>query len=1157
MAMGGPRPWRDFFDDVTLARGLAYQRDGRVLSVDVMDDSDLIAVVRGSKRYRVAVTLVEVEERREGLFLGDVQGRCSCPLGGYCKHLAAAIAQYSRQRGLPVVLPRVAATTVVDAAAELAVDATAGTTADDQPTEPTEPTEPTQAEVALPSDLIDVHRVEAPEERAVSEWLGWIHGQVGAAPPADHHLGWIIAPTPDGRSLVVETVLLGRRKLKAFGIIKRYDHGIDHLIRQPPAVASSADLALIQVLANAGGAYARHARLSGLIGGGLVLDRLIATNRAFWNDVGTAALVSGEAVGGAAAWVDEDGGHRLEVHADDGRHWQVLPVDPPRYRRAGVIGTARIDLPAAVLAAIVRMPTLDTGALAAAAPALARLLPGLPLPVQPTVTRPEPWLTVMNVPVVDQWGYGWPKPSVDGEVALVWFRYPQGAVPPGGSALLRIGAEVLVRDLAAEQACLAALVRAGFVPLAERPRLEAKLPKEAKRLPAWAHRPSLDAANAGARIKELLPFVLPRPALAALVAAGWKVAGDATAVPRIVDAGEWFARVDEGDAAATGGKQDWFELHLGIQVGDERIELAPLLAGLIAGGRAAITALPRPIDDEQHVLMALPDGRLLRVALDHLLRIHDHLIELFDVPPGPGGGLRVEAAQALLALECDALSPRWLGGAKLRGLAEQLQAAATPPPVAPPAGLKAELRPYQRDGLAWLQHLRALGLGGLLADDMGLGKTVQTIAHLLVEQDAGRLDRPALVVCPASVVGTWARELERFAPTLRVLVLHGLTRERDPAAIAGHHVLITSYGTLLRDRDLLAGIPLHLVVCDEAQALKNITAKAGDAVRGLDSRHRLCLTGTPVENHLGELYALISWLAPGLLGAGKTFERVFRRPIEKDGDRARQDLLRRRLAPVMLRRTKEAVAKDLPAKTESVIAVDLNPGQRVLYESIRLAMDAEVRKAIEAKGLKRSQIEVLAALLKLRQVCCDPRLVKGTAGAKAGPSAKLEALADLLPALIEDGRRVLLFSQFTTMLDRIEEDVVKPLGIEWLRLDGSTAKRQPLIERFQRGEVPLFLLSLKAGGVGLTLTAADTVIHYDPWWNPAAEEQATDRAHRIGQDKPVFVYRLVCSGTVEERIRGLQERKRALAAGVYGDDGQAGGALSAEDIAALFAPLPE
>jgi SNF2 family DNA or RNA helicase len=361
-----------------------------------------------------------------------------------------------------------------------------------------------------------------------------------------------------------------------------------------------------------------------------------------------------------------------------------------------------------------------------------------------------------------------------------------------------------------------------------------------------------------------------------------------------------------------------------------------------------------------------------------------------------------------------------------------------------------------------------------------------------------------------------------------VLLLHGEDRHADYHRIGRHDLIITSYPLLVRDAVAMRKIDWHIVVLDEAQNIKNPKSKAAQVCGSLKTRHRLCLTGTPMENHLGELWSLFQFLMPGILGDAEGFRSHYRTPIEREGDPERQKQLNERLQPLLLRRTKSAVAKDLPPKTEIVHTVELDPAQTDLYETIRAAMDSRVREAISHQGLERSQIIVLDALLKLRQVCCHPQLLKTDTAKKLTVSAKTAYLMeDLLPELVDEGHRVLIFSQFTEMLAIIEAEL-KKAGIAYVKLTGDTRDRETPMQRFQKGEVPVFLISLKAGGAGLNLTTADTVIHYDPWWNPAAEAQASDRAHRIGQTKPVFIHKLICQGTIEERILELQKSKAAL-----------------------------
>ncbi|EPN61434.1 helicase/SNF2 family domain protein [Pseudomonas syringae pv. actinidiae ICMP 19079] len=467
------------------------------------------------------------------------------------------------------------------------------------------------------------------------------------------------------------------------------------------------------------------------------------------------------------------------------------------------------------------------------------------------------------------------------------------------------------------------------------------------------------------------------------------------------------------------------------------------------------------------------------------------------------------------------------------------------------------MRPYQLEGLSWMQSLRELEVGGVLADDMGLGKTLQTLAHLLMEKQAGRLDRPALAVMPTSLIPNWLDEAEHFTPDLKVLALYGANRHQDAGNLQNYDLILTTYALLPRDMEMLEKQPLHVLILDEAQYIKNPNSKAAQAARNLTARQRLCLSGTPLENHLGELWSLFHFLMPGWLGNSKEFNSNYRTAIEKHGNQDRLHHLNARIKPFLLRRTKEQVATELPPKTEIIHWVDLNDAQRDVYETVRLAMDKKVRDEITRKGVARSQIIILEALLKLRQVCCDLRLVNHDmpVNSKQGTSGKLNSLMEMFEELLAEGRKILLFSQFTSMLSLIEEEL-KQRGIAYALLTGSTRDRRTPIHDFQSGKLPIFLISLKAGGTGLNLTAADTVIHYDPWWNPAAENQATDRAYRIGQDKPVFVYKMIARGTVEEKIQRLQREKSALAAGVL--DGRTSGdwKLRDEDLQALFAPLP-
>ncbi|TAM59757.1 MAG: DEAD/DEAH box helicase [Rhodanobacter sp.] len=595
------------------------------------------------------------------------------------------------------------------------------------------------------------------------------------------------------------------------------------------------------------------------------------------------------------------------------------------------------------------------------------------------------------------------------------------------------------------------------------------------------------------------------------------------------------------------------DLEIGIELDGQRHNLLPAVAQALTEHQLNLS--PAPNEPEDAVWYAPVDARRrVPVRLKELRGLLAPLAEYLDKPRKL---LHLPRVQAGRLEELAAAMP---GGSTLEapepllGFAARLRDAAARASDAAPDGLRAQLRPYQREGLRWLNALAEAGVGGVLADDMGLGKTLQLITHLLALKQGGALLQPALIVVPTSLIPNWQSEIARFAPMLQVLTLHGPQRAEEFAQLGAQDIVLTSYAVLPRDVAALRKQPFALIVLDEAQQVKNPRTQARRALLSLRTARYVCLTGTPLENHLGELWSQVDLAVPGLLGDESAFRRYYRVPIEKQHDEECQQRLNLRLAPFILRRTKAQVAQELPPKTEITRRVVMEGRQRDLYEGLRLSLAEELREVIAQRGIAHSGIVVLDALLKLRQVCCDPRLVKLEVARGVRESAKFELLMEMLPALLDEGRKVLLFSQFTGMLRLIAVELDRR-RIRYVTLTGETRDRAEPVQRFQNGEVPLFLLSLKAGGVGLNLTAADTVIHYDPWWNPAAEAQASDRAHRIGQDKPVFVYRLITSGTVEERIEELKARKAELAAAVL-EGGGSREKLSFEqgDLDALLAP---
>jgi len=475
-------------------------------------------------------------------------------------------------------------------------------------------------------------------------------------------------------------------------------------------------------------------------------------------------------------------------------------------------------------------------------------------------------------------------------------------------------------------------------------------------------------------------------------------------------------------------------------------------------------------------------------------------------------------------------------------------------PECPPLGdLDTVLRPYQKQGVAWLHFLRENGFGGILADEMGLGKTLQTLALLRFVRQGNPGGAPMLIVCPTSLVFNWLAEAKKFTPTLKVLALHGAERHGQFERLAHSDLIVTSYALIRRDAGRYRGLEFDTVVLDEAQHIKNRQTQNARAVKSVRSKHRLVLTGTPLENSVLDLWSIFDFLMPGYLGTATDFRDRYEGPITKGKSVEAQERLARRLRPFLLRRLKQEVASDLPAKLEQTSFCELTPDQRSVYQQVLEASRKEVLQAVGDQGLAKSRMVVLTALLRLRQVCCDLRLLKLEHVNPANASGKLDLFGELLEEVMDGGHRVLVFSQFTTMLALLKERL-RDEGIAFCYLDGSTIDRGAEVQRFQdEAAIPVFLISLKAGGVGLNLTGADTVIHFDPWWNPAVEDQATSRAHRIGQTRVVTSYKLITRDTVEEKILALQTRKREIFEATFDAEEGFAASLNWDEIQELLA----
>lgn len=617
---------------------------------------------------------------------------------------------------------------------------------------------------------------------------------------------------------------------------------------------------------------------------------------------------------------------------------------------------------------------------------------------------------------------------------------------------------------------------------------------------------------------EILPQLLPK-AIDQLLAGGWKVQAE----------GKWIRQSGSFEVQVTSGV-DWFDLAVACEFDGVRAGLPELLAAVERGQN----------------YVDLGDGSRGMLPADWLEK-YGPLAKFGRVE---GEALRFLPSQAMILDALLSAQPQVQLDEKFLKVRDKLRSFAGVQPAQEPKTFQGELRPYQREGLGWLRFLQDFQFGGCLADDMGLGKTVQVLAQLESRRGRrlkGETRAPSLVVAPKSLVFNWMLEAKKFAPKLKVLNYTGVLRGEEFPRLSEFDLVVTTYGTLRRDIVKLQEVQFDYAILDESQAVKNSQTAASKACRLIQSRHRLAMTGTPVENHLGELWALFEFLNPGMLGRSDSLRAFSGKGTH---DRESIELLAKALRPFLLRRTKTQVLSDLPEKNEQTLFCDLEPRQRKLYDQLRTHYQAALGQRIKKIGLKRSKIQVLEALLRLRQAACHPGLLDDKH--KKHSCAKFDALFEQLPEVLEEGHKALVFSQFTSLLALARQEL-DARGIVYEYLDGKTRDRQARVERFQTDPAcPLFLISLKAGGLGLNLTAADYVYILDPWWNPAVEAQAVDRTHRLGQTRPVFAYRLIARDTVEEKILQLQGQKRELAEAIISADEGLLRSLTAEDLTLLL-----
>ena len=618
------------------------------------------------------------------------------------------------------------------------------------------------------------------------------------------------------------------------------------------------------------------------------------------------------------------------------------------------------------------------------------------------------------------------------------------------------------------------------------------------------------------------PYDFLTRSIPALTEAGFEIYGDKDAL------GKLNKNTPSISLNITSGI-DWFDLDVKIQYGDQEVKLRELRKAVKRGER----------------FIKLADGSIGQIPEQWLER-YKHL---FNMTKETEEGFRVRDYQLTLLDEllADAEAKNIVPEFEQRR--ERLRNLKEIKSQPLPKGFTGELRPYQKAGLDWLHFLQEYGFGGILADDMGLGKTIQMLAYLQNQREQAQVTSATLLVVPKSLITNWQREAASFTPDLRILEYIGIEREKDVNVFDEYDIIITTYGTMLRDIELLRNYRFSTIVLDESQAIKNPLAKTAKAARLLNGKHRLAMTGTPVENNSFELWSQFAFLNPGLLGNLDYFKQDFAKAIESRDGEQEANLLRRMVYPFILRRTKEQVAPELPPRTERIIYTDFEPAQRKLYEATRDRYRAQLLGVLDESGMDNARMQILEGLLRLRQICIHPALVEPTYNKGV---AKFEILLETLETLQAEGHKALIFSQFVQTLKLLEKEM-KVAKMKYTYLDGKTLKRQERVDEFQNdANISFFLISLKAGGVGLNLTAADYVIHLDPWWNPAVEMQATDRAHRIGQDKPVFVYKFIARDTVEEKILELQERKKALVEQLISSEGSFFKSLTRDDVDVLF-----
>lgn len=1090
------------------ARGMVYARNGHVGDVRI-DTAELTITgqVVGSdrKRYRVLVELVDRGDRT------GHRATCTCPVVRDCKHAAAVLFLARGQLAAEAHTARPEWETVVGRLVREV---------------PPVPVEPFQVGLELTVDLGQAYGGFRPPQRLLMRPVRrgargrWVYAGVS----------WSDLDYPSDR-LAPDVADLLRQLRSAAGAAARYASprsawlALDDVSSSWWSLLEAAERVGVVLTSEKGGPPTRltervaiRLELRSTPDGGLIGSVALPVP-----DTAGPPLLEPSGAADSAVDVDDPAGERRGGEAvgligdpAHGAYWLAEPAAPGGPRQLVV---ARLDQPVPAELrrllqhrASLEIPRADRDRfLTDFLPALRRVVPvtsadaELELPAAPA---PELVLTVGFRPehrVRLDWTVRYRRG--DG-----WSTFDLDAAPETGSQL---------RDVVAERALLTAL----DLPYAELPQLAD---------PDRPQRPAAHALLGDAHAARFVHDVLPRLAAQGVVVHSQGEVIDyrpATAAPQITVA-----------TAATESR-DWFDLHLQVRVDGELVPFEDLFVALSRDAECLV------LETGVYVALDSPALDRLRELIEEARALQDR-----DRPQ-----LRISRYQAALWEELTQVA-EVLGQAEAwqRSVEALVGSAAPGAGVAPGVGLRARLRPYQQEGADWLTALWRHRLGGVLADDMGLGKTLQTLAMVVAARQSDPGGPPFLVVAPTSVVGTWAGEAARFAPDLDVrTVTRSQAKRRRSVAdeCAGADLVVTSYALLRLDQEAFAGQGWSGLILDEAQFVKNHRAKTHQAARAIPARMKLAITGTPVENSLLDLWSMLAITAPGLFPSVERFTDYYLRPIERDGDGLRLAQLRRRIAPLVLRRTKDLVADELPPKQEQVLQVSLQPRHARIYQTYLQRERQKVLGLLD--DLDDNRFTILRSLTVLRQLALDPVLVDDQHEGVA--ASKTETLVEMLTEVVTEGHRALVFSQFTGYLTRVAQRLAAA-GLATAYLDGSTTDREQVIDRFRAGAAPVFLISLRAGGFGLNLTEADYCFVLDPWWNPAAEQQAVDRAHRLGQTRPVMVYRLVARDTIEEKVMALKERKSALFDAVLGGDSLSSARFGADEIRELLGvrrPAPE